>query len=571
MRPKRFSPAALGAALVCGWVAPAAADDMSMSGMDMVQHHTTMAMENPKTPLKICPTAGRLSRKTKSLLSRPFDGEAGFTTLAATPLWGNVISHLWVNLDKASPCFGMSDTSYWTPVVSKIPSDIAAIQETSDGTAALVYLSGLPDYLIQTPGHFISFKPGNIYGIYRIAAVPTPNTDAVHDLSAGGTVGILVNGVSVFNYTDTFSYDNTYAWAYDANVAESLIVNADISHATPSDLPQFPKSRGIFHNHQMSRNLMRELHDPFALGQLAPSKLLGFAIDSTPIYGPLGYTSQDASSGLRVLKSSYVQRAWMAAARQGTGHRSSLPGWAVNNWDGSNESGATLLNLFKKPKADMLYKDTATSGAVTYSGDDAKLAAEIKLLNAHKTLQRDKLGYVYWESKATKPNGETVMVRNYLLKSSKLWGPDFDSSILPASYPMADKDIFYFKAKLGTFAEDYDFITGYGDLDFYNGIDSFIPERKGSLYHYVAGYDAKLSDKDRLDKAQFPYIVGVQYKNTVDPFNGSAADALKAKYFADTGSAPKTIYDLGTVGKSSDGKIEQGSVISTWQKMLTTN
>lgn len=313
---------------------------------------------------------------------------------------------------------------------------------------------------------------------------------------------------------------------------------------------------------------MAQLQDPFALGTLAHSKVLGFAIDSTPIYGPLGYTTKDRSSGLKVLKSSYVKRSWLTAGQKGSGHRSSLPEWAVDSWDGSNQSGTKLVNLFQKSKADMLYSDEASQGPVTYRGDDSKLAAEIAYFQTWTTLYRDKQGFVYWQSEVAKPDGTKVFVKNYLLKSSKLWGPDFDASILPASYQVADKDIFYFKAVVGTFAEDYEYIAGYGDLDFYNGIDTYVPERNGDIYHYVAGYNAKLSDKDRLTKAQFPYIVGIQYKNTVDPFNLRSGDTVKSQYFADPSNKPETIYDLGVVGKLTDGTIDRASVISVWQQKL---
>lgn len=552
---------ALYTIIICSFVKSSIAEDM-------VTHHINMVMENPNTPLKICLTAGVLNSKNYGFLGSSFSNKDNFITLSSTDLWKNVISHLWVNRNKNKPCFGMSDTKYWTKAVSIIPSDVVGLQLSNNEKSVLLYTSGIPDYLIRTPGRFISFTPGNAYSIYRISAEPEPDTAAVHEFSNRGAIGIFVNGSSIFNYTDTFSYNNAYAWSYDANVAEAFIVNSDIAHATPSNSPMFPKSRGIFHNHQMSRNFLEELKDPFASGKLEHSKVVGFAIDSTPIYGPLGYTSDDKSSGLKVLKSSYVKRNWLSAGQISSKHRSSLPEWAVDNWDGSNEIGTKLVNLFQKPKADILFSDGEKSGAVIYKGDDTKLAAEIKFLTEHTILYRDKLSYVYWNNQVTKPDGSKVLMRNYLLKSSKLWGPDFDTEILPVSYQVADKDLFYFKAIVGTFAEDYEYVKGYGDLDFYNGVDSYVPERNVSVYHYVTGYDARLFDKNRMKKAQFPYIVGIQYKNKVDPFNEQASDAIKAKYFADSDNKLQTIYDLGVVGKESDNSFKYGSVITKWHGML---
>ncbi len=293
----------------------------------------------------------------------------------------------------------------------------------------------------------------------------------------------------------------------------------------------------------------------------AHSKLVGFAIDSYPIYGPLGYASKDKSSGIQVLKSSYVKRNWLSSGG-GTGIRSSIPDWVVRNWDGSNEAGANLVNLFGKPKADILLSDAGGDGPVKYAGDDAKLAAEIAALGKKHGLKRDSLGYVYWDANVRNPGGKTVAVRNYVLKSSDLWGAKVGAEILPVSYQVADRDKFLFKADVGAFAEDYEFISGYGDLDFHNGIDSYVPEQNRSVYHYVASFGAELSDRRRLKQASFPYFVGIRYKGVVDPF----ADKARAKYLTENGDQYRTVFDLGIVGRGDDRKLQRASVIEVWKR-----
>lgn len=59
-----------------------------------------------------------------------------------------------------------------------------------------------------------------------------------------------------------------------------------------------------------------------------------------------------------------------------------------------------------------------------------------------------------------------------LKRASDLWGPDIGQEVLPVSFQIADQDKFLFKAVTGAFAEDHEFIAGYGDLDFFNGIES---------------------------------------------------------------------------------------------------
>jgi hypothetical protein len=61
------------------------------------------------------------------------------------------------------------------------------------------------------------------------------------------------------------------------------------------------------------------------------AKRIGHGIDSFPIYGPIGYTSGDTASGLKVLRSSYLKRIWLTTAAAASRQRSSLPGWVVLN------------------------------------------------------------------------------------------------------------------------------------------------------------------------------------------------------------------------------------------------
>lgn len=528
------------------------------------------AVAAPPPSSAFCRQASQIDPVAREALTRPWNLPAAFEELRNKSIWSGVITALRVNQDKANPCFGSADTPAWQTVVSRIPADVVGIQATRDRQQALIYVSGIPDFKVETPKLFTGFKPGNIQAIYRIAAAPEPDPRPIHELSSKGAIGLFVNGVSIFNYTDTFSYNEKGSFTYDANVAEASIVNSDISHATPSNTPGFPASRGIFHNHQVSQLLLKQLQDPFALGILKHSKRIGYAIDSFPIYGPIGYTSADTSSGLKVLRSSYIKRSWLSATPGGSPHRSSLPGWVVLNWDGANATGRQLLNLAGKSKAEMLFTDGAKSGPVSYTGSDAKLADEIRHLSTFHTLERDDQGYVYWQSELPGEAGRSLMARNYLLKSSDLWGPDIGTRILPVSYQSADPDKFYFNAVIGTFAEDYEFVHGYGDLDFFNGINSFVPDQARSIYHYACSFETTVNDPRRASRSTFPYVVGVQFKGKPDPFNDGIDQTSKLHFFATSGDQLDTIFDLGVIGRDGRGRLNRGSVPQAWQQALTT-
>lgn len=298
--------------------------------------------------------------------------------------------------------------------------------------------------------------------------------------------------------------------------------------------------------------------------------MIAYGLDGNPVYGPLGYTTTDGSDALKVLRSSYVKRDWLDST---TSHRSSLPEWAVANWDSKAASGTSILNLSGLDKSNVLYSDGKLDGVVSYSGTDTSLSAEIAwyntLSNGHP-LSEDASGYAYWEQTVTLPDNKgTAKTRNYLLKSSDLWGPGYTETIQPGMYPTDRKDEFSFTAAVGSFAEDYEFVEGYGDLDFYNGIDSYIPDLGKSEYHYVTTFSSNLTDTDRLGGVAFPYVLGIQYKGEIDPFNSDGATRID--FLADSNNGLETVYDLGITSKDDSGNLTSGSVVETWEANQTAN
>jgi hypothetical protein len=354
-------------------------------------------------------TSGYLTSEYLNNLTSPFNTETAFDDLTQSDLGKEVINKLWVNRDQSNPDFGRSEVTTWD--VDTIPTSIVGIQVDAAREYALVYYAGIPDYVITEPG--IGNEPTNQYGILKIPITPIAETDAVHTLTSSGSVGIFVNGSGIFNYTDTFTWERGGVWSYEAFMAEAAAINDDGAHSNPT---------GAFHNHVQSAETLEELNDPFALGISEHSLLIGYGLDGNPVYGPLGYKTTDGSDELEVLRSSYVKRDWLDDT---TGNRSSLPGWAVANWDSQATSSTSVLNLSGLPKSAALYSDGVIDGVVSYSGTDTTLASEIawynNAANGHP-LKEDASGYAYWEHTVTLPdNSGTVKTQNYLLKSSDLY------------------------------------------------------------------------------------------------------------------------------------------------------
>ena len=93
-----------------------------------------------------------------------------------------------------------------------------------------------------------------------------------------------------------------------------------------------------------------------------------------------------------------------------------------------------------------------------------------------------------------------LMTPSWRLKalSSRTNGPSYDDYFYPSGY----------------FQEDYEYVSGIGDLDRYNGRTCVTPEYPGGVYAYFTTVDSS-------HEPVFPYIVGDQFYGTVEKQNWS--------------------------------------------------
>jgi uncharacterized protein (TIGR03437 family) len=109
---------------------------------------------------------------------------------------------------------------------------------------------------------------------------------------------------------------------------------------------------------------------------------------------------------------------------------------------------------------------------------------------------------------------------------------------------------------LGRYVEDFDFVSGSGDLDQYNGRTCVTPEFPNGTYAYFVTLD------DNGTPA-FPYIIGMQYYGSVTGSNNAVAPANAQGYFvngayAQTGASAPQLTSWFTKNSQQDAHVVSG-------------
>ena len=170
-------------------------------------------------------------------------------------------------------------------------------------------------------------------------------------------------------------------------------------------------------------------------------------------------------------------------------------------------------------------------------------AAPFALYDTGSTAHSPLLGYAFDGSPIYGPYGYTsaldssstpkILAPSWRLKelSSRTAGPAYDST-----YPS------------GYFVEDYEFVSGLGDLDRYNGRNCVTPEYPGGVYAYFTTVDSNHAPA-------FPYIVGDKFYKKVEKQNWSGVTFTEATQ-AITGQAlPANSTDIDLFDDSVYGLV----------------
>jgi hypothetical protein len=188
--------------------------------------------------------------------------------------------------------------------VSNIIADVDVV--AYDSSYVYVHSSDVPSYNVGPfPGN--PAYPSDKNQTVRITRTPTQQT-GTHTAVGLGSVGVLVNGVDIFNALDAMTYQNDQTWHQIANVFEASSFDAGPGHPAPGQGTAQPGQliAGTYHYHESPTALINQL-DPGNTGQ-HHSPLLGYAFDGFPIYGSYGYANSDGTGGIVRETSSYQLR-----------------------------------------------------------------------------------------------------------------------------------------------------------------------------------------------------------------------------------------------------------------------
>ncbi|HEX4086610.1 MAG TPA: YHYH protein [Chthoniobacteraceae bacterium] len=237
------------------------------------------------------------------------------------------------------------------------------------GSWVYVYSTGLASY-IMGPWYLDSAKttifpnwPVNQHILFRfprsstLGSAPTSKT-----LNGTGAIGLMVDGVSMFNSWDAYYWNGTEDvtstgsgsgyWNRDAFVNEGVTFDPAYAHQ---------QNTGVYHYHadpiglryllgdHVTYNAATNTYAESTAAVTQHSPILGWVGDGYPLYGPYGYSSaMDSTSGIRRMVSGYTVRNGANGADNLTSTgRTTIPAWAQRLYNASaNQSGPSVSTSY---------------------------------------------------------------------------------------------------------------------------------------------------------------------------------------------------------------------------------
>ncbi|MCB0761786.1 MAG: YHYH protein [Flavobacteriales bacterium] len=179
-----------------------------------------------------------------------------------------------------------------------------------------VYVSctGIPDYAIGPYPDGNPALPGAQDYLFQIPRFPQEETGSNYEVGLGH-IGILINGVPIYNASDAMVY-NTY-WEQNAIFNENDGFDCAKGHPSPN---MQNINQSYYHHHQnptafsVAQNPTSDICDMYPSdGLYTPnpnehSPILGYAFDGFPIYGSFAFDNTDGTGGIVRMISGYQLR-----------------------------------------------------------------------------------------------------------------------------------------------------------------------------------------------------------------------------------------------------------------------
>jgi arylsulfatase A-like enzyme len=194
-----------------------------------------------------------------------------------------------------------------------------------------------PWYLNAAKTNLFPNYPSNTVAKWRFPRTPVIPTTKVN--TGLGATGRMVNGVSLFDCRDAFSYSLANSadatpggaftgdgvWNRDAYHNESVTFDPAFAHQAGNNYHYHAQPIALRYQlgDHVDYNATTNLYTESTAPVTKHSPIVAWAQDGLPVYGPYGYSSpMDANSGVRRMISGF-------ALRTGLTTRTSLPAWAA--------------------------------------------------------------------------------------------------------------------------------------------------------------------------------------------------------------------------------------------------
>ena len=200
------------------------------------------------------------------------------------------------------------------------------------------YIMG-PWYTNEFRTNLFPNYPDNQAAVHRFSRNPTDPITVINKIeTGGGAIGLMVNGVRMFDSRDAFSYSTASAgdaranaggeqrWNRDAYVNESITFDAGNAHQAGANYHYHANPPAL--RHQLGDSVdydpVTNVYTENFNGEHSP--IIAWVDDGLPVYGPYGYDDPlDADSGVRRMISGFQPRS--------DNTRASWPAWATRIYE----------------------------------------------------------------------------------------------------------------------------------------------------------------------------------------------------------------------------------------------